>query len=291
MTAQSTLVSGFEADPPGRGFPPASRLRGPVAHWSALIVLLAMIVLLALPAIWTTSPTALDPSNALSPPSLDHPFGTDQVGRDIAARVLHGARLSALVAVASTLIALVAGGILGAAAATGPRWLSEIIMRVVDVGLAFPGILLAIVLAAAIGPHLSTTIIVLGVLFTPPMARVMRALVFKEYGEDYVLAARLTGTSRRRLVIFHISRNIALPVTVFITITMAEAIVAEAALSFIGAGIRPPAPSWGNIIRDGYTMISTGAWWISLFPGFAVLAAVFGLNRYSEMIGKHVRMR
>lgn len=266
-------------------------IRDLAGRWLVTIAVVLVVVLVVLPVIVSTSPIALNVGDPLAAPSAEHLFGTDQLGRDVATRVLHGARLSLLVAVASALAALIPGALLGAVSATGPRRLGEAIMRIMDIGLAFPGILLAIVLAAAIGPSLTTTVIVLGIVYTPSMARVVRAAVFAEYGEDYVTAARLLGTRRIRLVGYHIGVNAALPVMVYTTLIMSDAIVAEAALSFVGAGIKAPAPSWGNIIRDGQTVIDAGAWWVSLFPGLAIVLTVLALNRFSEALGQQLRSR
>ncbi|AYY11969.1 ABC transporter permease [Actinobacteria bacterium YIM 96077] len=263
----------------------------PMVRWLSGLALVLATVLVILPLAVDASPTVIDASRALQRPGDEYLFGSDQLGRDVAARVVHGARLSFLVAVCSAGLGLLGGGVLGAVAASSKGWLNELIMRIVDVGLAFPGILLAIVLAAAIGPSLWTTVIVLGIIYTPPMARVVRAAVFAEYGEDYVTAATLFGTRKIRLVGYHIGLNAALPVMVYTTIIMAEAIVAEAALSFLGAGIRPPAPSWGNIISDGQAVIDAGAWWVSLFPGLAIVISVLALNRFSEALGARLRSR
>lgn len=264
--------------------------RDPLTIWLGIIAAILTLILVILPEVISTSPNALDPGAPLSPPSSDHLFGTDQVGRDVAVRILHGARLSLLIATASALIALIAGTILGMIAATSPRAVGEFVMRAIDIGLAFPELLLAIVLAAAIGPHLATTIFVLGAIYTFPMARVVRAAVFSEYGEDYVTAARLSGMRARQIVSRHISRNVALPVLVYTTVIMSQAVVAEAALSFVGAGIKPPAPSWGNIIRDGYAIVHSGAWWVSLFPGIALVFTVLSINRLSEAMGRRARL-
>jgi len=263
--------------------------RDPMARWVTAAVVVLMIVLVVLPTLISTSPTRLGAGAPLESPSGGHLLGTDQLGRDALARVVHGARLSMLVAFLSASFALLIGGVLGAVAVSAPRWFGEVVMRFFDIVLAFPGILLAIVLAAAIGPSLRTMIIVLTVIYSPSMARVVRAAVFSEYGEDYVTAARLIGTRRIRLVGYHIGVNAALPVLVYTTLIMADAIVAEAALSFIGAGIKPPAPSWGNIIRDGQNVIDAGAWWLSVFPGLAMMLAVLGLNRFSEALGRRLR--
>ncbi|WP_046772703.1 ABC transporter permease [Jiangella alkaliphila] len=250
-----------------------------------------VVVLVVLPLLMPYSPRAIDGAAALQAPSGEHWFGTDQLGRDVLSRVVYGARLSLLVAVCSGGAALLGGGLLGALAASSRGWVNELIMRVMDVGLAFPGILLAVVLAAAIGPSLWATVVVLGVIYTPSMARVVRAAVFTEQGEDYVTAATLFGSRKIRVVGYHIGLNAALPVMVYTTLVMADAVVTEAALSFIGAGIRPPAPSWGNIISDGQAVMGAGAWWVSLFPGLAIVAAVLVLNRCSEAVGTRLRSR
>lgn len=286
MSSPETTVGGWTALPSRYGH---ALTRDPLVRWFTGIGVMLLTVLVVLPLIVRTSPTALNAGQPLSPPSVDHWFGTDQLGRDVASRVLHGARLSMLVSLASALAALTVGGVLGAVAASTPSRVGEVIMRLLDVVLAFPGILLAIVLAAAIGPSLTTTVIVLSVIYSPSMARVVRAAVFSEYGEDYVTAARLLGTSRIRLVGYHIGVNAALPVMVYTTLIMADAIVAEAALSFLGAGIKPPAPSWGNVIHDGQAVIDAGAWWVSLFPGLAIMVSVLGLNRFSEALGRRLR--
>ncbi|TDE10605.1 ABC transporter permease [Jiangella asiatica] len=268
-----------------------SWLRGAMVAWLVGAAGGLLLILVVLPAIITTSPTEINAEDALARPSLEHLFGTDQLGRDVLARVVHGARLSLAVSASSTLIAVVLASILGALAATGRPWVQEIVMRFVDIGLAFPGILLPLVLAAVMGPSMATTIIALGVLFTFPMTRVVRGAIFAEYAHDYVLAARLLGTGRVRLVGYHIGLNAALPILVYATLIMAGAILAEAALSFLGAGVPPPAPSWGNIIRDGFSIVHAGAWWVSLFPGLAIVLTVLGLNRFSESLGRQLRMR
>ncbi len=263
--------------------------RPSVWWWLAGLAVGVAVVVGIIPELVPYSPTAIDTASSLSPPSGEHLLGTDQLGRDIASRVAHGARLSMLVAASATTLALVAGCVLGALAAAGPKWLSDVILRLTDIALAFPGILLAIVLAAVIGPSTSTTVIVLAVAYTPSLTRVVRAAVYDEYGEDYVTASRLIGTTKVRLVGYHIGKNAALPVAAYATLILADAIVAEAALSFIGAGIKPPAPSWGNIIRDGQVVVYAGAWWVSVFPGIAIVATAFCLNRVADGIGRILR--
>lgn len=292
MTVVQSGPETDRADAPRRK---VSYVRGlfqvPMAGWLVPIAGVLVLVLVVLPAVVQESPSTLNVDEALAAPSWNHPFGTDQLGRDVLSRVVHGARLSLGAAAASTLIALVVAVILGGLAATSRPWLQESIMRLVDVGLAFPGILLPLVLAAVMGPSVLTTVISLGVLFSFPMARVVRGAIFAEYGYDYVLAAKLLGTRGPRLVGYHIGLNAALPVLVYTTLIFAGAILTEAALSFLGAGVPPPAPSWGNIIRDGFGIVHAGAWWVSLFPGLAIVVTVLGVNRFSEALGRRLRLR
>lgn len=275
----------------GDGVAKRRRMRDPLAIWITSIVTVLFVVLVVLPLVISASPLEFSVEDSLAAPSSEHLLGTDQLGRDILARVVHGARISLAVAAASTVIALTFASVLGALAAVGRPWLQEAIMRLVDIGLAFPGILLPIVLAAVMGPSMVTTIIALGVLFTFPMIRVVRGAIFAEYGYDYVLAARMLGTTRFRLVGYHVGLNAALPVLVYATLIMAGAILAEAGLSFLGAGVPPPAPSWGNVIRDGFTVVHAGGWWVSLFPGLAIVLTVLGLNRFTEALGRRLRLR
>ncbi len=267
------------------------KYRNPMTYWAGAIFVVLLAVLIVIPAAISTSPTALNVGDPLAAPSSEHLLGTDQLGRDVLARVLHGTRISMVVAVASAALALAIATVIGGLAATGRPWLQEVCMRLVDVGLAFPGILFPLVLSAVIGPSLITTVIALGVLFSFPLSRVVRSAIYNEYGNDYVTAARMLGTNRVRLVGYHIGINAMLPVLVYTTLVMASAILAEAALSFLGAGVPPPAPSWGNMIRDGLTIVHAGAWWVSFFPGLAIVCTVFALNRFSEALGRRLRTR
>jgi ABC-type dipeptide/oligopeptide/nickel transport system permease subunit len=161
-------------------------------------------------------------------------------------------------------------------------------MRGLDVMLAFPAILLAVVLAASLGAGTLTTIVVLTIVYTPALARFVRALVLGQLEEDYVVAARMLGTRRIRLVGYHIGVNIAVPMLVYLATVTAEAIILEAALSYIGVGIPPPAPSWGNIISDGKGLLYSGQWWISGFGGLAVFGAVLTLNASANALNRRL---
>jgi ABC-type dipeptide/oligopeptide/nickel transport system permease subunit len=260
-------------------------------RWGVGIVAGVIVVVFVIPHFFRYGPNQIGAGPPLTPPSMRYLFGTDQLGRNVFARVVIGARYSLLVGITSALGSLIVGGPLGAIAATGGKWISGLIMRAADIVLAFPGILLVIVLAASIGPSLSTTIIALVFFNTAPMARLVRSAILKEKGEDYVLAARVLGSSRRRIVAYHMGVNAVLPVLVFTSLLVSDGMVTEAALSFLGAGIQPPTPSWGNIMQDGLQLILSGTWWVALFPALALIGSVFCINRFAEALGRDLISR
>ena len=215
-------------------------------------------------------------------PSAEHWFGQDSLGRDILSRLMFGARWSLAIGLGATALALLAGAFIGAVAATSRKAVDETLMRCLDVVMAFPGIALAAVLVAVFGGGIEVLICAIAFLFTPPVARVVRANVLDQYGEDYVTAERVIGARTAHIVVRHVAVNCAAPVLVFCTVQVAEAIVFEASLSFIGAGVRPPDPSWGSVIADGKNMVLTGGWWATVFPGLLMLITVLSLNILSE---------
>ncbi|GGR75549.1 ABC transporter [Streptomyces aureoverticillatus] len=215
-------------------------------------------------------------------PSADHWMGQDSLGRDILSRLMYGARWSLAIGLGATTLALVVGAVIGAIAATSRKAVDETLMRCLDVVMAFPGIALAAVLVAVFGGGITVLICAIAFLFTPPIARVVRANVLDQYGEDYVVAERVIGARTPHIVIKHVAINCAAPILVFCTVQVAEAIVFEASLSFIGAGVRPPDPSWGSVIADGKNMVLIGGWWATVFPGLLMLLTVLSLNVLSE---------
>jgi peptide/nickel transport system permease protein len=254
-------------------------------QWCAIALLAVLVVAALFPGLLPhTDPIALAQGEPRSAPSWAHLFGTDEYGRDVFARVVWAARNSVMVGVAAPFLALLAGIALGSLAAMLGRYASAALQRLIDVLVAFPAIILAVVLASVIGPGLATTILVLAVIYTPAMARVVRANIVSQLGVDYVTAARSAGASRTRLLVRHIARNAFAPVVVFATTLIADAIFMEAALSFIGVGIQPPTPSWGNIINDGRTLVSSGGWWVTTFAGLAVFGCVLAVNIVSEWL-------
>ncbi|MEU3981184.1 dipeptide/oligopeptide/nickel ABC transporter permease/ATP-binding protein [Streptomyces sp. NPDC026672] len=259
-----------------RRLPPLSR---------AAVCFLAVVVLTALlaPLLAPHDPLDQQPQvDGTGHPSAAHWMGQDSLGRDILSRLMYGARWSLAIGLGATALALVVGAVIGAVAATSRKAVDETLMRCLDVVMAFPGIALAAVLVAVFGGGITVLICAIAFLFTPPVARVVRANVLDQYGEDYVTAEQVIGARTGHIVLRHVAVNCAAPVLVFCTVQVAEAIVFEASLSFIGAGVRPPDPSWGSVIADGKNMVLTGGWWATVFPGLLMLVTVLSLNILSE---------
>lgn len=255
-------------------------LRRLAAHRSFQVGLV-LVALLALAAIFAPFLTGLDPSSMkvrfrFRPPSAAFPFGTDNFGRDIFTRVLYGARVSLWIGLVVAALSGLFGAVFGVLAAQFRR-LDPVVMRVMDALMSFPAILLALGVTAALGPRMESVIVALTVAYVPAGVRVVRAsaLVVREL--DYVEAARIAGASNVRIMLRHILPNSVSPLLVHVTFVFAYAILAEAALSFLGVGVQPPTASWGNIIAEGRDY-ATEAWWVMLFPGLGITAAALGLN-------------
>jgi peptide/nickel transport system permease protein len=255
-------------------------LRRLAAHRSFQIGL-ALVLLLALAAIFAPLLTSIDPSAMkvrfrFRPPSAAFPFGTDNFGRDIFTRVLYGARVSLWIGMIVAISTGVVGAAIGILAAQFSR-LDPLLMRCMDALMSFPAILLALGVTAALGPRMESVIIALTVAYVPAGARIVRAsaLVIREL--DYIAAARIAGASNARIMLRHILPNSVSPLLVHVTFVFAYAILAEAALSFLGVGVPPPTASWGNIIAEGRDY-ATEAWWVMLFPGLGITLSALGLN-------------
>ncbi|WGE84405.1 dipeptide/oligopeptide/nickel ABC transporter permease/ATP-binding protein [Actinobacillus equuli] len=267
----------------------AARLANGGARFRALStsskIALIFILFVACIAILAPIVAPYDPLQTLRPvqaPSGDYLFGTDRLGRDIFSRMVWGARTSLFIGLGAVGVAILFGGILGATAATADRFGNEVIMRLMDILMAFPGIALAAVLLATFGNSVPVIIITIAVVYTPQLARVVRANVVSQWEEDYVRAERVLGGSRTYILVKHVVRNTAAPVLVFATVMVADAIVFEASLSFLGAGVQPPFPSWGNILSEGRNLVLSGFWWATTFAGLMILLTVLALNILAE---------
>lgn len=252
--------------------------------WILSVVLVACSADLWVPQV-LGSPTAIDSATAagrsLLPPSLEHPFGTDLLGRDVLSRVIYGARVSLAVGLLATSISTAIGLIMGALAAYyGGVW-DVIIMRLADIFLAFPYILFTIAILAVFGPGFQNVFIAIGILGWPSIARVFRSAILSVKENDYVDAARAMGASDFRIIVRHIFPNSVATIIVYATMTIGGAILTESALSFLGMGVQPPTPSWGLMISDGKTYLSTAPW-LMICPGVAILSTVLAFTMLGD---------
>ncbi|MEW9871602.1 dipeptide/oligopeptide/nickel ABC transporter permease/ATP-binding protein [Arthrobacter sp. HS15c] len=262
----------------------APGIRFKALPWSSRLALVFLTVI-AVAAIFAPVIAPHDPLESFipaTPPGAEHFFGTDRLGRDIFSRLLYGSQSSLLIGLGAVGLAVVVGALLGSLAATSSKAVNELIMRLMDILMAFPGIALAAVLLAAFGNTVPTIIVAIAVIYTPQLARVVRANVLSQYGEDYVRAERVIGAGRFYILLKHIVRNTAAPVLVFATVMVADAIILEASLSFLGAGVQDPAPSWGNVISYGRNLVLSGGWWATTFAGLTILLTVLALNILAE---------
>jgi peptide/nickel transport system permease protein len=247
------------------------------------IVLLLFAVSLLAPVIAPYDPGAIDLKNVLAPPSGDHWFGTDQLGRDVLSRMIWGARISLKVGFVATGLAILIGMILGAVAGYYGGWIDATIMRFVDVMLCFPTFFLILAVIAFLEPSIWNIMIVIGLTGWMGVTRLVRADFISLRERDFVRAARAIGANDARIIFMHILPNALASILVAATLGIAGAILTESALSFLGIGVQPPTPSWGNILTAGKDNIDI-AWWLSLYPGLAILITVVGYNLLGEGI-------
>ena len=235
------------------------------------------VLLAFLGPLFTPDRLETDLTKIYQPPSLEHPFGTDDLGRDILSRVILGAAVSLRVGFLAVAIALLVGSVIGLLAGFYGRWVDDVLMRFMDVLFAFPAVLLAIAVLAVRGPGSGNTALAIGIVYVPIFARVTRASVLGVREEVYVRASRSVGASDFRLLTRHVLPNAAPPIIVQTSISLAFAVLAEAALSFLGLGTQPPNPSWGLMLAEGRGFIDI-AWWLAFFPGMAIFVTVLCFN-------------
>lgn len=250
--------------------------RNPMAMGGLVLVLGWVLVAAMAPWIAPYDPIEQNVMNRLAAPSAEHWLGVDGLGRDILSRVIHGGRVSLPVAAAVVILAAIFGTLYGGLAAFGGDWLDEIGMRVVDMVLAFPALILAMAIAAALGPSIRNSMLAMLLVWWPPYARLARGQVLALKSTDFVAAARSLGLSERRVLLRHVLPNAVAPSLVLMAMDFGNAIIITAALSFLGLGAVPPTPEWGAMVAEGRELMQQ--WWISTFPGLAILTVAIACN-------------
>lgn len=265
---------------------PLSVMRHDLRAILGLVLLAALIVAaIAAPLLTSYDPTAIDLGSQLLPPSPDHWLGTDIQGRDILARLLFGARISLAVGLGAQAIALLVGGTLGLVSGYYGRWVDEIVMRIADVTLAFPTLLLLIAMVAAFQPSLTVVTLTIGIVGWAGVARLVRGQVMVVRGLEYVHAARALGGSDVRILLRHVLPAVSAPLVIVGTLGIAAAIMAESSLSFLGLGVQPPTPSWGGMIADARDLSQLRrAPWTSIAPGLTIGCAVLAFNLLGDAL-------
>lgn len=270
-------------------------LRNRGATAAALILIAFILIAVLAPVLAPYDPVKQDLSNSLSPPSADssldfnnkqlppHFLGTDKIGRDLLSRIIFGAQITLVVGVVSVAFAAAVGTLLGLLAGFYRGIVDSSIMILTDVQLSFPTILLAITIVAGLGPGLRNTIVVLSIAYWVEYARIIRAETLSLREQDYVLAARSIGCTNPRIVFRHVVPQIVSPLLILITLQIGRVIILESALSFLGLGIQPPTPSWGNLLADGRELIWT-AWWMAFFPGLALSLVIWSSNIFGDWL-------
>jgi ABC-type dipeptide/oligopeptide/nickel transport system permease subunit len=255
------------------------------ARIGLIVVVLLLLAAILAPVLARHDPVRVDLLRQFMPPSTEHWMGTDVQGRDVWARLVYGARISLAVGLISQSIALAIGLTLGLIAGYYGRWIDDLVMRLADITLAFPTLLLLIAMVAALQPSLLVVFVTVGIVGWAGMARLVRGQVLVVRQLEYVHAARALGMPDRRIITRHVLPNVIAPVVIATTLGMAGAIMAEAALSFLGLGVQPPTPSWGAMIADGRDLSQLrSSPWTSLFPGLAIGVTVLGFNLLGDAL-------
>jgi peptide/nickel transport system permease protein len=252
-------------------------LANPLSAAGLILVCLAVVAAVLAPQIAPSDPLAMTPENRLAPPSAEHWFGTDDGGRDILSRIIYGTRSSLLTALGILAMASILGTTVGLVAGSCGGWVDEVLMRITDMFLAFPALVLAMGLAATLGPSLFNAMIATAIVWWPWYARLVRGQTLQLKHEAFVEAARIAGASSIRIAIHHILRNCLTPIVVQMSLDIGYAILTLASLSFIGLGAQPPTPEWGSMVSIGRDYF-LDQWWMVTFPGLAIFISVMAFN-------------
>lgn len=247
------------------------------AGFGLVVVALVLFVALSADVIAPYNPDQAQHAGVLTAPALAHWLGTDQLGRDVLSRIIHGARTSVQAGVVSVGFALIAGVSIGLLAGYHGGWIDDVLVLLVDALWSFPTLVLALAIAASLGPGLTNAMLAIGVVFTPIFARLVRGQTLSVRERDFVVAARALGAGPARIMLRHIWPNVTAPIIVQTSLLVASAIVVEAALSFLGLGIEPPTSSWGSMLKAGYQYMQQAPW-LSFAPGAAIFVTVLAFN-------------
>jgi ABC-type dipeptide/oligopeptide/nickel transport system permease subunit len=257
------------------GLPLPASMRRPLAICGIIVVVGWIAIAVFAPLIAPYGPLATT-SHMLAPPSLAHPMGTDELGRDVLSRVIYGARVTLPLALILVASAVVVGGAMGAIAGYFGGWVDGVIMRITDLVFAFPAIVLAMVITAVLGPSLSNAVLAMVVVYWPIFARVVRGLVLSAAEAEYVQTSRLLGASASRALLRDVLPNVVGPVAVLATLYISDAILTLSGLSFLGLGAQPPKAEWGLMVSDGTQYFQQ--WWVGVFPGLAIFTVALAFN-------------
>ena len=288
MSSAMTEARAAAIPPPPTGVERLGRVwrqlrRNRLSLIGSLIVVSLVLIALGAPLLGLSNPVKLNIPQRFLPPGPGHWFGTDQLGRDVLSRVVYGARVSLMASVLTMLAAALPGVLLGIAAGVSSPRISGVIMRVMDLLMSFPPLLLAVAVAAALGTGSRSIIIALGVVYLPRIVRVTRGIALTVVAQEYILAAQALGNPRWRLILRTVLPNCLSVVVVQLSLYFAEVLLAEAALSFLGLGEPPPTPTWGNVLQDSQKYIRNAPW-IAIFPGCAIALSVLGLNLFGDAV-------
>ncbi len=246
--------------------------------FGVLIIALLLFMTIAPGLLSSFDPIKINLAQKLIPPGWGHPFGTDSLGRDVFCRIVYGARVSAAIAISCVFISSVFGVVLGVVAGYGGGRTDEIIMRLMDLIMSFPSLILAMAIAAALGPGIKSAIYAVGFVQIPRYARIARSSTLYVKEQDYVTASISLGDRAHRIILVHILPNILSPLVVQATLGLGSAILTVAGLSFLGLGAQPPMAEWGQMIAEGRALIVSGEWWVATFPGLAIMFTVMSFN-------------
>lgn len=296
MIAKQVEISRAESTLPGRvGRTRSQRARFVLSRYrlgmvGAILLILIIGCAVFAPILAPADPDVQNMDALLVGPSLDHPLGTDDLGRDVLSRLLYGARVSLLVGLVATAVATSIGVLLGLASGFIGGWLDSLIMRGVDIIFAFPTLVLAVAIVGALGPSLVNATIAVTIVTIPRFARLIRGEVLKLREYDYVIAAVTVGANSKRIIMRHIFPNTLGLIAVQFSLSIATAILNEASLSFLGLGVQPPTPSWGSMLKQGYPFLDMAVW-LSMAPGFAITLTVLAFTFLGDAIRDYVDPR